>query len=224
MKRSNKMTEKDLEKDLFDDVDKTTESDKKKDDQAKESKKVEENQTKKDKKKSKKSHIELQLDEIKEELESFRDKYYRNLAEMENYKKRTTNELIKERKYASQSLADKLIDSIEVFSQALNTKTEDKQMQNFLYGFKMIRDMIFNALKDEGVSEIETKVGDEFNPNIHEAMDTEYHPEQPLNTIIKITKTGYKFKDRVLRPAFVIINMKPEEEKEEIIKENGEDE
>jgi len=144
--------------------------------------------------------------------------------DVENYKKRTNKELINERKYASQSLADKLIDSLEVFTQALNTKTEDKQMQNFLYGFKMIRDMIFNALKDEGVSEIETKVGDDFNPNIHEAMDTEYDPEQPIHTILKVKKTGYQFKDRVLRPAFVIINMKPEEDKEEFIKENGEDE
>ena len=218
--RRNKMSEKekDLEKELFDkaeEAEKETENlDEKK-------------ETKKEKKKAKKTKVELQLETIQEELESFKDKYYRNLAEMENYKKRTTNELIKERKYASQSLADKLIDSLEVFTQALNTKTDDKQMQNFLYGFKMIRDMIFNALKDEGVSEIETKVGDDFNPNIHEAMDTEFDPDKPLHSILSVKKTGYKYKDRVLRPAFVIINMKDEEEIENIEEkniENGEDE
>jgi len=217
------MSEKDLEKELFEET--------KEDESNTELKQEEETEESKSKKKKpKKNKIEIQLEEIHEELEILKDKYYRNLAEMENYKKRTTNELINERKYASQSMADKLIDALEVFTQALNLKTEDKQMQNFLYGFKMIRDMIFNALKDEGVSEIETKIGDEFNPNLHEAMDTIYDPEKPEHTILKISKTGYKFKDRVLRPAFVIINVKPEEnEKENEVEieesiENGEDE
>ena len=218
------MSEKDLEKELFDD-ELADSSDKKK----------EKNENEKSKKKkSKKTKVELELEEVEAELKKVNDQYMRLLAEMDNYKKRTANEMLKERKYASQSLADKLIDSIEVFSQALNTKTDDKQMQNFLYGFKMIKDMIFNALKDEGVSEIETKVGDEFDPTIHEAMDTEFNPEKPEHSILKIKKTGYKFKDRVLRPAFVIINMKPNEdiedlneeidEEKENIKEIGEDE
>jgi molecular chaperone GrpE len=218
------MSKKDLEKELFDD-EVTDSSNKKKE-------KSEDEKSKK--KKSKKSKVELELEEVEAELKKVNDQYMRLLAEMDNYKKRTANEMLKERKYASQSLADKLIDSIEVFSQALNTKTDDKQMQNFLYGFKMIKDMIFNALKDEGVSEIETKVGDEFDPTIHEAMDTEFNPEKPEHSILKIKKTGYKFKDRVLRPAFVIINMKPNEdiedlneeidEEKENIKEIGEDE
>ncbi|MDA3931307.1 MAG: nucleotide exchange factor GrpE [Tenericutes bacterium] len=219
------MSEKDLEKELFDKEEKE-----KPEQDASNTKEKENKNEETKKKKSKKSKVEDQLEEIEEELKEFKDKYYRNLAEMENYKKRTTNELIKERKYASQPLADKLIDSLEVFTQALNMKTDDKQMQNFLYGFKMIKDMIYNALKDEGVSAIETSAGDEFNPNIHEAMDTEYHPDKPEHTILKSTKTGYKFKDRVLRPAFVTINLKPDEEiEEENInneenKENGKEE
>mgnify|MGYP005847300333 CR=1 FL=1 len=211
------MTEKDLEKE---NLAEEKESEKKINQDKKEKDKKD---TKSTKKKDKKTRIEDQLDKLQEELASFKDKYYRNLAEMENYKKRTSKELINERKYASQPLADKLIDSLEVFTQALDTKTEDKAMQNFLYGFKMIKDMIFNALKDEGVSKIEVHEGDEFNPNIHEPMDTEYDPDKPENTILKVTKTGYKFKERTLRPAFVIINLKPKKEKENI-EENGEDE
>ncbi|MCF7923696.1 MAG: nucleotide exchange factor GrpE [Candidatus Izimaplasma sp.] len=216
------MTEKELEKEKLSD-EKELEEKQKEDKKGADSSKKESKTSKDDKKKTKKIRLEDQLDKIQDELDSFKDKYYRNLAEMENYKKRTSKELINERKYAAQPLADKLIDSLEVFSQALKTKTDDKAMQNFLYGFKMIKDMIFNALKDEGVSVIEVKEGDEFNPNIHEPMDTEYNPDKPENTILKVTKTGYKFKDRTLRPAFVIINMKPEEEKENK-EENGEDE
>lgn len=220
MKRSRDMAEKDLEKELFEEKeleDQTIDETKDDDNQ-------EETSKKKQKKKSKKDQVEDQLAEITEQLEEFKDKYYRNLAEMENYKKRTSNEMVNQRKYASQSLADKLIDSVEVFSQALNINTDDKQMQNFLYGFKMINDMIFNALKDEGVSVIETKVGDHFDPNLHEAMDTEFDPNQEEGTILRVKKTGYKFKDRVLRPAFVIINMKEKEEEIEKSKENGDEE
>ncbi|MDD3130011.1 MAG: nucleotide exchange factor GrpE [Candidatus Izemoplasmatales bacterium] len=166
-------------------------------------------------KKKKKSSIENQLESVQEELQNVKDKYYRNLAEMENFKKRMNEDLKKERKYAGITMADKLIDSLEVFDQALNMQTEDKNMMNFLYGFKMIKDMMFNALKDEGVVLVESKIGDDFDPNIHEAMDKEYNPEQKENTILKVVKKGYKFKDRILRPAMVVINIKPEEENKE---------
>jgi len=171
------------------------------------------------KKKKKKSKLEDQLDHIQEELEVFKDKYYRNLAEMENYKKRMSEDLKKERKYSSMPLADKLIDTVEVFDQALNMETDDNNLKNFLYGFKMIKDMMFNALKDEGVTLIESKVGDDFDPNIHEAMDTDYNQEKPENSILKIVKKGYKFKDRILRPTMVVINIKPKEENENSIEE-----
>jgi len=173
-------------------------------------------------KKKKKNKLEDQLEDIQEELKTIKDKYYRNLAEMENYKKRMTEDLKKERKYSSMTLADKLIDSIEVFDQALNMETEDKNLKNFLYGFKMIKDMMFNALKDEGVIIIESKAGDSFDPFIHEAFDKEYDPEKAENTILRIVKKGYKFKDRVLRPSMVIINIKPETNEEEL-KENLEE-
>lgn len=172
-------------------------------------------------KKKKKNKIEEQLETIQDELAEVKDKYFRALAEMENYKKRMTEDLKRERKYAALSLADKLIDSVEVFDQALNMETEDKNLKNFLYGFKMINDMIFNALKDEGLMVIESKIGDDFDPTIHEAMDVEYNPEVEENKILKIYKKGYKFKDRVLRPTMVIINQKPYNKEEQ---QNSEEE
>jgi molecular chaperone GrpE len=183
----------------------------------------EEQETKEKAKKKKKEKPEDKIAEIEEKLEEFKDKYFRTLADMENYKKRMNADLARERKYAGFSLANKLIDSIVIFNQALNMETNDPNLKNFLYGFKMIDDMIYNALKDEGVSEIETKIGDEFDPTKQEAMDKEYDPEKPLNTVLKVVKKGYMFKDRILRPSMVIINIEPEnqteEKSEEIIEE-----
>jgi molecular chaperone GrpE len=192
--------------------------------ESKESKEAQETKETKEKpKKKKKQKPENLLLEIQEELAELKDKYFRSLAETENFKKRLNEDLKKERKYAGYSLANNLIDSIEIFNQALNMDTNDPNLKNFLYGFKMIDDMIFNAMKDEGVSIIDTQVGAEFDPTKQNAMDKEYDPEKPLNTILKVVKKGYLFKDRILRPSSVVINIKPEETKKEIIIEEIEE-
>lgn len=167
-------------------------------------------------KKKKKDRLEDTLETIENELKAVKDKYLRTLAEMENFKKRMNEDLKKERKYAGYSMANKLIDSIEIFNQTLNMETNDPNLKNFLYGFKMIDDMIYGAMKEEGVSVIETKIGDDFDPTIHDAMDREYDPEKPLHTVLKIVKRGYRFKDRLLRPCLIIINMKPDEKDEDL--------
>lgn len=164
------------------------------------------------KEKKKKETIEDKIEKIEEELQSVKDKYLRTLAEMENVKKRLTEDLKRERKYQSMPVSDKLIDAIEVFDQALNVETDDPNFKNFLYGFKMIKDMIFNPLVEEGVKVIETKVGDYFDPNTEHAFDTTYDPALQENQIVKVVKKGYMFKDRLLRPAMVIINKSPESE------------
>lgn len=180
--------------------------------------KNEEPKTKKDKKskKKKQSSDELLL-EVQEELAEIKEKYYRKLAEMENYKKRADEDMKRERKYAGYSLANRLVDSLEIFNQALNMETNDPNLKNFLYGFKMIDEMIFNAMKDEGVAVINTKVGDPFDPTKQEAVDIEYDPQKPENTVLKVQKKGYLFKDRILRPSMVVINIKPNENEEETI-------
>jgi molecular chaperone GrpE len=158
--------------------------------------------------------VEERMNIIQAELENVKDKYLRALAEMENYKKRNTEELKKERKYASMPIADKLIDQLEVFEQALNIKTDDQNFKNFLYGFRMIKDMIYNVLTEEGVALIKLSIGSRFDPNTMQSIETVNKPDQPDNTVIKIVKNGYMYKERLLRPAMVVINMRPEEIKE----------
>ena len=178
--------------------------------------------TKEKTKKKKKPKPEDIILEIQEELAELKDKYFRSLAETENFKKRLNEDLKRERKYAGYSLASSLIDSIEIFNQALNMETNDPNLKNFLYGFRMIDDMIFNAMKDEGVSIIDTQVGTIFDPTRQDAMDKEYDETKPLNTVLKVVKKGYLFKDRILRPSSVVINIKPEPENKEIIIEEPE--
>lgn len=166
-------------------------------------------------KKKKKDSLEEKLEIIEEELQNVKDKYLRALAEMDNVKKRVNDDLKRERTYSSYTLSDKLIDSLEIFDQALNVQTDDPNFKNFLYGFKMIKDMIYSALEQEGVTQINTKEGESFDPVTEHAVDTTWDETKPENTIVKVVKKGYKFKDRLLRPAMVVINMKPKSEEPE---------
>ncbi len=154
------------------------------------------------------------LELLSNELLELKDKYLRMLAETDNFKKRNADELKREKQYASQPVADKLIDAIETFEQALSVKTDDPQFKNFLYGFRMIKDMIYNVLVDEGVKQIPIKAGDAFDPNVAHAIDTSHDPALPENVVLKVVKNGYRYKDRLLRPAMVQINVKPVPEPE----------
>lgn len=152
------------------------------------------------------------FDKVTDELLELKDKYLRMLAETDNFKKRNAEELKREKQYASQPVADKLIDAIEIFDQALSVPTEDPQFKNFLYGFRMIKDMIMNVLLEEGVKPIPLKVGDPFDPNVAHAIDISHDPDLPDDVVLKVVKNGYKYKDRLLRPAMVHVNVKPKPE------------
>jgi molecular chaperone GrpE len=153
--------------------------------------------------------IESQIEGLASELQDVKDKYLRALAEMENFKKRNNEEVARERKYASMTVCDKMIDSIDIFDKALSVQTDDPNFKNFLYGFKMIKDMMFNVLAEEGVKEIDVQIGDLFDPNVAHAIETTADESKNDNVVVKIVHKGFKYKDRLLRPAMVVINLKP---------------
>ncbi len=156
--------------------------------------------------------LEIENEALKQELAETKDKYLRMLAETDNIRKRNNDEVKREKKYSSQDVCDKLIDGIDIFDAALKTPTEDPAFKNFLFGFKMIKDMLFQVLQDEGVTPIALKIGDPFDAITMHAVDTLHDPEQPENTVLKIIKQGYLYKDRLLRPAMVTTNVIPKPE------------
>lgn len=168
------------------------------------------------KKNKKEHHLYKEIDSLKEKVQKLEDdnkelkeKYLRTLAETENFKKRIDEERIRERKYGSQRLLEKLVESTDIFDKACNAQFDDPMMKNFLFGFKMINDKIQDALASEGVKKIE--IGKYFDPKFMQAMEVEYDPEKEENEILQVMKTGYMYKDRVLVYAMVKVNKKPEE-------------
>ena len=103
--------------------------------------------------------LQEENDALKQEIADLKDMMLRARAELENFKRRTNEEKIRERKYASQGLVGDLVNSVEYLAKACNMETEDTTLKNFLYGFNMISNQIFDILRQDGLKEIEGSEG-----------------------------------------------------------------
>ena len=176
---------------------------------------------KKDKISKKDQHLQEEISKLEEQVKELNNKYLKVLAESENYRKRIEEEKIRDRKYASQRLLEKLINPIDIFDKACNMKTDNEVLKNFLIGFQMIDNQIHGVLEEEGVKKI--KVEGKFDPRFMQAMEVDYDESLEEDAIIAILKDGYMYKDRVLVPAMVKVNKKPAEPKEEVKEDNKEE-
>ena len=166
-------------------------------------------------KKEKKDKYKEQIEKLEAELTNQKNEYLKVFAEMENTKKRLKEEAIKDRKYASQKVVGELINPIDMLVKIVNSPAPSPEIANYLIGFKMLANQLIDILKAEGLKEIESNVGMEFDPTVMQAMSVEENAEFEDNTIIRVMQTGYMYKDRILRPAMVIVNKKNIEQKKE---------
>lgn len=155
-----------------------------------------------------------EVKKLQDEVKRLTDLYLRTLADAENFKKRINEERIRERKYGAQYLLEKLIVVVDIFGKALSLETDDVRMKNFLIGFEMIYKQLNQILEDEGVKKIET-ANQKFNPLYHHAVELGCVEGLEDEMIIEEIQSGYMYKDRVLRPAFVKVNKIQKEEKED---------
>jgi molecular chaperone GrpE len=167
----------------------------------------EQKDTSKEAKKSKKADkkadaFAAEKEKLEKELAETKDSYMRILAEYDNYRKRTQKE--KEAAYndSKASTLALLLPVIDNFDRAIDNKTDD--IESYRKGIEMT----YNQLKDI-FSKLEVvsfgEVGEEFNPEVHNAVMTTENPDLPENTISAVFEKGYKMGERVLRFASVQI-------------------
>lgn len=124
-------------------------------------------------------------------------------AEFDNYKRN----MIKERsdlvKYGSERLLNEVLNVVDNFDRALDTKVSADNYETYSKGVQMTAAELKSVLTRFGVSEIST-VGAAFDPTVHEALGSEESTLPPGN-VTKILRKGYKLHDRLIRPAHVIV-------------------
>jgi molecular chaperone GrpE len=148
------------------------------------------------------------------------DRLLRTTADFENFKKRAAREKIESAQYASFSLLQKLLPVLDNFEMALtaaqtatsaraeNAPADDDKLASLQSGVRMIQRQLRSALVEAGLEEINA-AGKPFDPNFHEAISQQESASVPEGHVLQQLRKGYKFKDRLLRPATVIVAKKP---------------
>jgi molecular chaperone GrpE len=139
-------------------------------------------------------------------IQAEKDKFLRLFAEFENYKKRTSRERIELFKTAGQELMTSLLPIIDDFERALTHIEEDKEAEELRKGVLLIYQKLYNTLELKGLSKIETKSGDVFDAEFHEAITQIPAPSDDLKgKVIDCVETGYKLGDKIIRYPKVVI-------------------
>jgi len=142
---------------------------------------------------------------LENQVAQLKDQLLRNLAELENFKRRNNEERIKERKYASQGVFSQLIEAVDAFDQAFKVEAIDETTKSYLKGFELVREKLSNLLEANEVKRIES-IGKPFDPNYHMAVSKMKVEGKEPNIIIEELMSGYTYKDRILRPSMVIVS------------------
>jgi molecular chaperone GrpE len=154
-----------------------------------------------------------QLEELKQraaKADEHWERLLRTTADFDNYKKRATREKQDAIRFANENLLQKLIPALDAFDMALaatqNPKTD--AVQSLQTGITMVQQQLKSALLEAGLEEVDA-TGKPFDPNLHEAVSQQETTELPEGHVVQQLRKGYKLRERLLRPASVIVAKHP---------------
>jgi molecular chaperone GrpE len=142
--------------------------------------------------------------ELQQEVLDWKDKYMRNMAEFENFRKRSNQEKADWIRMATQKFAMEICDVADNFERALLQASEQELLNSFGKGVVLIEKQLRQALEKEGVKKIEA-LGEEFDPAYHDAL-AHIPSDYEENTVAAIIQNGYTMNDKLLRPARVAVS------------------
>ena len=170
----------------------------KKDNQSPEDSKSTENITKENK-----DLNTLSYEELLQKVNDSQDEVLRSRAELENFKKRTSNEITNALKYANSELLSSLIPIITSLEKAIENSKEEKNIDK--EGILLILNSFEKTLENFNIVPI-NPTGEEFDPELHEAVSTVNESGVKDNFVVKTLERGWKLNERVVKPALVIVN------------------
>jgi molecular chaperone GrpE len=152
---------------------------------------------------------EDKIHQIQKDLVDLKDRHLRKLAEFENHKKRSEKERQEYFKIALAGFVHDFLPVLDNFQRALDHARPADLESDFGQGVAIIAKQIAELWKRYGLIPIDTSGA--FDPNLHEAVATEETDAVPPNTILETLQKGYFLNDRLIRPAFVKVSVRPGE-------------
>ena len=166
---------------------------------------VEEKETSEEQpKEEKKSKSKKKKDKKDEQIEELQDQVKRQMAEFDNFRKRTEKEKNQMFEVEAKSIIEKILPVVDNFERGLASIPEEEQGSAFVDGMNMIYKQLLNELEQAGVAVIEA-VGKEFDPEYHNAVMQVENDELEPGTIAQELQKGYTYRDSVVRHSMVAV-------------------
>lgn len=151
------------------------------------------------------SELELALSKAEAQVKEQRDSVLRTQAEMENVRRRASQDVEKAHKFALEKFANELLTSVDNLERALQlADQQDESSRNFIEGIELTYKSLTSTLEKFGVKAVGEE-GEAFNPDLHQAMSMQESSEHSNNTIMAVMQKGYELNGRLLRPAMVMV-------------------
>ncbi|HET9915766.1 MAG TPA: nucleotide exchange factor GrpE [Candidatus Binatia bacterium] len=151
------------------------------------------------------AELRLQLNAKEEEAKNNYDRYVRQVAELDNFKKRAAREREESSRFANENLVRDLLPVIDNLERAIAHGSSGANGKPLVEGIDMVLKGFLDALSKYGVQSV-AAVGMAFDPAQHEALAQVESTEHPPNTVIEQHQKGYLMRDRLLRPALVTVS------------------
>lgn len=138
------------------------------------------------------------------------ERLLRTTADFDNFKKRAARERTEALQFANASLIQKLLPVLDSFEMALAAAqtAKDEKTSSLQAGISLVQSQIKNILAEAGLEEIDA-AGKPFDPALHEAVSQQETADVPEGQVVQQIRKGYKLRERLLRPASVIVAKKP---------------
>jgi molecular chaperone GrpE len=149
-----------------------------------------------------------QLDAARAERDTNYDLYLRAQAELQNYRRRAQREADEQRLYQALPLARDLLPALDNLHRALDVAEKSKNVDELVKGVRLVAKQIEDALGRHHVVAIDA-TGKPFDPNVHQAIQQVPSAEHPPMSVVQEVERGFTLKDRVVRPATVIVATAP---------------
>ena len=149
--------------------------------------------------------LQKELGEANEKIASLEDKYLRQAAEFDNYRKRTMKEKAELIKNGGERAIESILPVLDDFERAIENMSKDEKSAEILTGVKLIYNKFVGVLKQNGLEKIEA-VGQDFNTDFHEAIALVPTPDESLKgKVLDCIQTGYTLNEKVIRHAKVAV-------------------
>lgn len=142
-------------------------------------------------------------EELEAEAAKWKEISLRTAAEMDNLRKRTAREREDAIRFANQRLLEDLLPVIDNFEMGMQAAAQDQSSMIYI-GMDMVRRQLHDFLSSQGVEEI--PASGQFDPNLHDAVSQEESADGEDGKILRVTRRGYRLRDRLLRPASVVVS------------------